>query len=379
MRLGRRLLVGEDALGAGLTELECADHARGLQGVAGLVVVPHPVHVERGLVVGAEHIDVQPVMEEVARVLVPVSAVRLGRQVDVHDVPWRTGAEQLALGVVDHVVRRSSHLAEVEPLDVVEHTGKGLEAGHARMTTRCKDAAMPRANNNGIEIEYDTIGDPSDEPLLLVMGFTAQLIAWDDKLCQALADKGYFVIRYDNRDCGLSSHLDGVMFDMGELFNAMHGGRRGARPCRTRCPTWLPTASRCSTRSASTVPTSSGASMGGMIVQTMAIEHPERLRTVTSIMSMTGEPDYGQAAPEAMAALMRPPPEDRAQAIEASVEGSKIFSSPRYFDATRALVSGLARRTTARSIPRVPVARWAPSSRAAIEPTAFATSSCRSS
>ena len=81
-----------------------------------------------------------------------------------------------------------------------------------------QNAAMPRANNNGIEIEYDTIGDPSDEPLLLVMGFTAQLIAWDDKFCQALADKGYFVIRYDNRDCGLSTHLDGVTLDMAALL-----------------------------------------------------------------------------------------------------------------------------------------------------------------
>ena len=139
MRLGRRLLVGEDALGAGLTELECADHARCLQGVAGLVVIPHPVHVERGLAVGAEHFHVQPVMEEVARVLVPVAALGLGRQVDVHDVPRRTGAEQLALGGVDHVVRGSGHLAEVEPLDVVEHTGKGLEAGHAS-----NDYQMPR-------------------------------------------------------------------------------------------------------------------------------------------------------------------------------------------------------------------------------------------
>ena len=83
---------------------------------------------------------------------------------------------------------------------------------------------MPRAINNGIEIEYDTIGDPQDEPLLLVMGFTAQLIAWDEKLCQLLADRGFFVIRYDNRDCGLSSHLDGVAVDMAELFNARLSG-----------------------------------------------------------------------------------------------------------------------------------------------------------
>ena len=194
---------------------------------------------------------------------------------------------------------------------------------------------MPRANNNGIEIEYDTIGDPSDEPLLLVMGFTAQLIAWDDKLCQALADKGYFVIRYDNRDCGLSSHLDGVVLDIGELFNArMTGGEVPPVPytLSDMAADGIAVLDSLGIERAHIV----GASMGGMIVQTMAIEHPERLRTVTSIMSMTGEPDYGQAAPEAMAALMRPPPEDRAQAIEASVEGSKIFSSPRYFDASSA-------------------------------------------
>ena len=119
--------------------------------------------------------------------------------------------------------------------------------------------------------------------------------------------------------------------------------------------------------------------MGGMIVQTMAIEHPERLRTVTSIMSMTGEPDYGQAAPEAMAALMRPPPLDRAQAIEASVEGSKIFSSPRYFDAAASpgAGSGVVRPGV---LPRrcdAPDGR--DRLRAATEPTACATCDCRSS
>ena len=227
---------------------------------------------------------------------------------------------------------------------------------------------MPRANNNGIEIEYDTIGDPSDEPLLLVMGFTAQLIAWDDKLCQALADKGYFVIRYDNRDCGLSTHLDGVVLDIGELFNArMTGGEVPPVPytLSDMAADGIAVLDSLGIERAHIV----GASMGGMIVQTMAIEHPERLRTVTSIMSMTGEPDYGQAAPEAMAALMRPPPEDRAQAIEASRRGRRRSSAARGTSTRRALESGLPRRTTARSIRRVPVARWAPSSRAVIGPT----------
>jgi pimeloyl-ACP methyl ester carboxylesterase len=193
---------------------------------------------------------------------------------------------------------------------------------------------MPRANNHGIEIEYDTIGDPSDEPLLLVMGFTAQMIAWDEKFCQALADKGYFVIRYDNRDCGLSSHLDGVLVDMAAVFSArMTGGDVPPVPytLSDMADDGMAVLDALGIDRAHIV----GASMGGMIVQTMAIEHPQRLRTVTSIMSMTGELDYGQAAPEAMAALMTPPPSDRAQAIEASVEGSKIFSSPRYFDAAR--------------------------------------------
>ena len=122
---------------------------------------------------------------------------------------------------------------------------------------------MPRANNNGIEIEYDTIGDAKDEPLLLVMGFTAQLIAWDEKLCRAIADKGYFVIRYDNRDCGLSSHLDGVQVDMGELFNARMTGSASCRRCRTRSPRWRATASRCSTRWASSAPTSSARRWAG--------------------------------------------------------------------------------------------------------------------
>jgi pimeloyl-ACP methyl ester carboxylesterase len=126
-----------------------------------------------------------------------------------------------------------------------------------------------------------------------------------------------------------------VVLDIGELFNArMTGGEVPPVPytLSDMAADGIAVLDSLGIERAHIV----GASMGGMIVQTMAIEHPERLRTVTSIMSMTGEPDYGQAAPEAMAALMRPPPEDRAQAIEASVEGSKIFSSPRYFDASGA-------------------------------------------
>jgi pimeloyl-ACP methyl ester carboxylesterase len=156
---------------------------------------------------------------------------------------------------------------------------------------------MPTAACNGVELCYEAIGDPADRPLLLVMGFTAQLIAWDDRFVRGLADHGHYVIRFDNRDCGLSTHLDGV-----EVV--------------------------------------AGASMGGMIVQTMAVEHPERLLSMTSIMSSTGEPDYGQASEAALEALMTPPPDERDAFVAYSVERSKLYCSPRYFDeakvATRA-------------------------------------------
>ena len=194
---------------------------------------------------------------------------------------------------------------------------------------------MPRANNNGIEIEYDTIGDAKDEPLLLVMGFTAQLIAWDEKFCRAIADEGFFVIRYDNRDCGLSSHLDGVQVDVAALLNARNGlGELPPVPYKLSemASDGIAVLDALGIERAHVV----GASMGGMIVQTLAIEFPQRLRTVTSIMSTTGEPDVGQAAPEAMAALMRPPATEREEAIAGSVAASKLFSSPRYFDEDKA-------------------------------------------
>ena len=80
---------------------------------------------------------------------------------------------------------------------------------------------MPRAAlRGGIELEYETFGSPDDPALLLIMGFTAQLIAWDDALCARLAAGGHYVIRYDNRDCGLSTCLDGAEVDLMAVINA---------------------------------------------------------------------------------------------------------------------------------------------------------------
>ncbi len=119
---------------------------------------------------------------------------------------------------------------------------------------------MPRAtvattNPDSIEIEYETFGSPDDPTLLLVMGFTAQSIAWDDELCRELAGRGSHVIRFDNRDCGLSTHLDGVKVNPMAVLQAKLAAQRGSRRSRTPSRTWATTPSACSTPSASTRPT----------------------------------------------------------------------------------------------------------------------------
>jgi pimeloyl-ACP methyl ester carboxylesterase len=195
---------------------------------------------------------------------------------------------------------------------------------------------MPRATlPTGIELEYETFGSPADPLLLLVMGFTAQLIAWDEAFCRMLADRGLRVVRFDNRDCGLSTKLDGVAVDLPALMAAVAG--QGAMP---RPPYRLSDFSDDAFGLLDHLGIGSahiaGASMGGMIVQTMAIEHPERVLTMTSIMSTTGEPDVGQARPEAMGALLTPPPTQRQAYIDLAATAWRVFASPRYFDEAKA-------------------------------------------
>src|SRR5271155_2820593 len=152
-----------------------------------------------------------------------------------------------------------------------------------------------------ITLEYDTIGSSSDPALLLVMGFGSQLIAWPRAFCERLAAAGRCVIRFDNRDCGLSSKLDGRAADVRSIMAAASAGDRdGARALApytlsAMSDDGLALLTALGIERAHVV----GVSMGGMIAQTMAIEHPDRLLTLTSIMSTTGEPEYGQSTPEA--------------------------------------------------------------------------------
>ena len=193
---------------------------------------------------------------------------------------------------------------------------------------------MAHANvNDGIQLEYDTFGSPEDPALLLVMGFTAQLTAWRDGFCKRLADGGRFVIRFDNRDCGLSTKFDGVTVDLGAVMGAAFGDQPMPDVPYTlsdMAADAIGLLDHLGVDRADVL----GASMGGMIAQTIAIEHPTRTRTLISVMSTTGEPDVGQASKEAMAVLMAPPPTDR-DAFLAAASRSLVFQSKKYGDATK--------------------------------------------
>jgi pimeloyl-ACP methyl ester carboxylesterase len=197
---------------------------------------------------------------------------------------------------------------------------------------------MPRTtvastNPESIEIEYDTFGSPDDPALLLVMGFTAQLIAWDDELCDLLASRGRYVIRFDNRDCGLSTRLDGVSVNPMAVMRAKLDGDNVPPVPYTLSDMGNDAVGLLDALGIDTAHVM-GASMGGMIVQTMAIEHPERCRSMISVMSSPGDPRTGAATPEALEVLLSPPPTDRDAYITAA-ERSAIWASRRYVDVDR--------------------------------------------
>lgn len=181
--------------------------------------------------------------------------------------------------------------------------------------------AMAKAN--GIDICYESFGDRSNEPLLLVMGLGAQMNLWDEAFCQALADQGFHVIRYDNRDVGLSSKIEGGPAP--DVTAAMGGDTSTASyTLKEMAADGIALLDALGIAKAHIV----GASMGGMIVQAMAINHPERILSMASIMSTTGNREVGQATPEAMAALLRPPATNREEAIAGALAASKLMTGP---------------------------------------------------
>ena len=185
---------------------------------------------------------------------------------------------------------------------------------------------MPAAHVNGLTLEYETLGDPSHPAVLLIMGLGGPMIMWEDSFCQLLVKAGFFVIRYDNRDCGRSTKLDDFdLPDVLKVFGAWMNGSDIDGPYRLSdmATDGVALMDAIGVEKAHVV----GASMGGMIAQTLAIEFASRVASLTSIMSSTGDRSLPVPSPEAMAVLMTPSAETREAFVEQHLANNRAVGA----------------------------------------------------
>jgi len=206
------------------------------------------------------------------------------------------------------------------------------------------DPGEKLAEANGLTLCYQTFGRRGGDPLVLVMGLGAQMTWWEEDFCDALAERGFFVVRFDNRDIGKSTRVSAPPPDLGKVM-------AGLEPLKA--PYTLEDMARDTVGLMDALAIEQvhivGASMGGMIAQIMAIRFPERVKTLTSIMSTTGEPGLPPPQPAVMAAMLAPPPLTVEAFIEANVRVARLLRT--YADpaeeatdrarATRAAARGL--------------------------------------
>jgi pimeloyl-ACP methyl ester carboxylesterase len=179
------------------------------------------------------------------------------------------------------------------------------------------------AGPSQIDVAYERFGDPRWPPVLLVMGLATQMLGWPDDFCSELVARDLHVVRFDNRDVGLSTHLDDA--PPPDIEAALSGDTSSAS--YTLSDMAADTVGLLDALALDSVHIV-GASMGGMIAQTVVVEHPERVRSLTSIMSTTGDQAVGQARPEALAALLSPPATSRQEAIDRTVAIFQVIGSP---------------------------------------------------
>ena len=165
---------------------------------------------------------------------------------------------------------------------------------------------MSTARNGGVEIYYEEFGDPAEPTLLLVNGLGSQCLNYDVAWCELFCDEGFHVARFDNRDVGLSTKLDGADYALADMAD-----------------------DAIAVLDAMGVDTAHvmGCSMGGMIVQRLALDHADRLLSLTSVMSRTGEPGYGESSEEALAFLLAPAAPSRAAYIDRQVAALHVYGS----------------------------------------------------
>ncbi len=171
---------------------------------------------------------------------------------------------------------------------------------------------MPAAHHADVELFSERFGSPTDPTLLLINGLGSQCINYDARWCEKFAARGYQVIRFDNRDVGRSSKLDDRAYTLRDMAGDALAVLDTARVYRAHV---------------------TGVSMGGMIAQRLAIDHGDRLLSLTSAMSRTGDAEYGQSSPEALEVLMAKPAQTRDEYVDRQITGIRIYGSkPEWID-----------------------------------------------
>jgi pimeloyl-ACP methyl ester carboxylesterase len=168
------------------------------------------------------------------------------------------------------------------------------------------------AHHGSVDLYYETFGAPTDPVLLLANGLGSQSINYEDDWCEMFAARGFSVVRFDNRDTGLSTKCANETYTLSDMAGDAIAVLDAVGAARAHIL---------------------GVSMGGMIVQRVAIDHPERLLSMTSVMSRTGEPGFGESSKEALATLMRKPAPSRDGYIDAQVAAIHVYGSkPEWID-----------------------------------------------
>jgi pimeloyl-ACP methyl ester carboxylesterase len=194
------------------------------------------------------------------------------------------------------------------------------------------------AQANGIEIVYEEFGDPADPTMLMIMGLGVQMLGWHEELCGLLAARGFHVVRFDNRDVGRSTWIDGRRVD---VMAAMSGDFSSASYTLTEMA--ADTAGLLDVLGVEAAHVV-GASLGGMVAQTLAIEHPERVLSLVSMRSTTGEREVGQSHPEALPTLLTRYPADPDGYAEAAVATFRVIGT-KGMDGSEEFVRERARRS----------------------------------
>jgi pimeloyl-ACP methyl ester carboxylesterase len=188
---------------------------------------------------------------------------------------------------------------------------------------------MPKASANNILIEYDTLGDASSPPILLIIGLGGQLIYWDEAFCRKLNEAELQVIRFDNRDAGLSTKFDAAgVPDIMNVIGKLTSGQKVTPPYRIEDMA----ADAIGLLDALKIEKAHicGMSMGGMIAQALALSYPERVLSLTSIYSTTGNPRLPQPKPVVMHLLLTPPPQEREPFIQFNITIFRALTGPRF-------------------------------------------------